>query len=124
MKMSITTILILIVIGLAAGVLSGFAGVGGGVIIIPALIMLLGMTQFEAQGTSLAMMIPPIGILAAINYYKDGYINWKYALILAVFFVVGGYLGSKLALTISQSMVKKGFAVFIILVGVKMLFGK
>jgi uncharacterized membrane protein YfcA len=124
MKMSITTILILIVIGLAAGMLSGFAGVGGGVIIIPALIMLLGMTQFEAQGTSLAMMIPPIGILAAVNYYRDGYINWKYALILAIFFVVGGYLGSKLALTISQSMVKKGFAVFIILVGIKMLFGK
>ncbi len=122
--MSITTVLILVLIGLAAGILSGFAGVGGGVIIIPALIMLLGMSQFEAQGTSLAMMIPPIGILAAINYYKDGYINWKYALILAIFFVVGGYLGSKLALSISQSMVKKSFAVFIILIGVKMFFDK
>ncbi len=124
MRMSITTVLILVLIGLAAGILSGFAGVGGGVIIIPALIMLLGMSQFEAQGTSLAMMIPPIGILAAINYYKDGYINWKYALILAIFFVVGGYLGSKLALSISQSMVKKSFAVFIILIGVKMFFDK
>ena len=124
MKMTITTILILMVIGLAAGILSGFAGVGGGVIIIPALIFFLGMTQFEAQGTSLALMIPPIGILAAMNYYKEGYINWRYAIILAVFFFVGGYIGSKMALTINQGVVKKGFAVFIILVGTKMLFSK
>ena len=122
--MNILTIIILIIIGLAAGMLSGIAGVGGGVIIIPALIFLLGMTQFEAQGTSLAMMIPPIGILAAFNYYKDGYINWKYAAILAVFFFIGGYFGSKFALNIPQNIVKKSFAVFIILVGVKMFFGK
>ena len=123
-KMTLLTIIILIVIGIAAGMLSGIAGVGGGVIIIPALIFLLGMTQFEAQGTSLAMMIPPIGIMAAFNYYKDGYINWKYAAILAVFFFIGGYFGSKFALSIPQSIVKKSFAVFIILVGVKMFFGK
>jgi len=123
-KMTLLTIIILIIIGLAAGMLSGIAGVGGGVIIIPALIFLLGMTQFEAQGTSLAMMIPPIGILAAFNYYKDGYINWKYAAILAVFFFIGGYFGSKFALNIPQNIVKKSFAVFIILVGVKMFFGK
>jgi len=122
--MNILTIMILIIIGLAAGMLSGVAGVGGGVIIIPALVFLLGMTQFEAQGTSLAMMIPPIGIMAAFNYYKDGYINWKYAAILAVFFFIGGYFGSKIALSIPQNIVKKSFAVFIILVGVKMLFGK
>lgn len=122
--MNITTFILLLIIGLSAGVLSGFAGVGGGVIIIPALIILLGMSQFEAQGTSLAMMIPPIGIMAAFNYYKDGYINWKYALVLALFFFIGGYFGSKLALNISESMVKKAFAIFIILVGVKMLFDK
>ncbi|MCK5845962.1 MAG: sulfite exporter TauE/SafE family protein [Bacteroidales bacterium] len=124
MKMTFTTILILMIIGLLAGILSGFAGVGGGVIIIPALIFFLGMTQFEAQGTSLALMIPPIGFLAAVNYYKEGYINWKYAIILALFFFIGGYIGSKMALTIPQNIVKKGFAVFIILVGVKMLVGK
>ena len=123
-KMTLLTIIILIIIGIAAGMLSGIAGVGGGVIIIPALIFLLGMTQFEAQGTSLAMMIPPIGIMAAFNYYKDGYINWKYAAILAVFFLIGGYFGSKIALSIPQNIVKKSFAIFIILVGVKMLFGK
>jgi len=120
--MTITTLIFLMLIGLAAGILSGFAGVGGGVIIIPALVFLLGMTQFEAQGTSLAMMIPPIGMMAAFNYYKQGYINWKYAAILAVFFFVGGYIGSKMALTIPQNIVKKGFAIFIIIVGVRMLF--
>ncbi len=122
--MSLLTIFILIIIGLSAGVLSGFAGVGGGVIVIPALVFLLGMTQFEAQGTSLALMIPPIGILAAMNYYKEGYINWRYAIILAIFFFIGGYIGSKLALTIPQNIIKKGFAVFIILVGIKMLVTK
>ncbi len=122
MKMTITTLVILVFIGLAAGLLSGFAGVGGGVIVIPALIFFLGMSQFEAQGTSLGMMIPPIGIMAAINYYKDGYINWTYALILATFFVIGGYFGSKLVLQIPQHLVKKGFAIFVILIGVKMLF--
>jgi len=123
-KMSITTILILAIIGLAAGILSGMAGVGGGVIEIPALILLLGMSQFEAQGTSLAMMIPPIGILAAINYYRDGYINWKFALILALFFFVGGFLGSKIVLQIPQNIVKKGFAAFIFLIALKMFFSK
>lgn len=122
--MSISTFLLLVLIGVAGGILSGLAGVGGGVIVIPALIYIIGMSQFEAQGTSLAMMIPPIGILAAINYYKDGFINWKYALVLALFFVVGGYIGSKLVLNINQEVVKKSFAVFIILVGIKMLFWK
>jgi uncharacterized membrane protein YfcA len=122
--MNLTTLILLALIGLAAGMLSGVAGVGGGVIVIPALIFLLGMSQFEAQGTSLAMMIPPIGILAAWNYYKDGFINWKYALILALFFVIGGWLGSKFILNIPQNIVKKGFAVFILLIALKMLFSK
>jgi uncharacterized membrane protein YfcA len=122
--MNLTTLILLALIGLAAGMLSGVAGVGGGVIVIPALIFLVGMSQFEAQGTSLAMMIPPIGILAAWNYYKDGFINWKYALILAIFFVIGGWLGSKVILNIPQNIVKKGFAVFIMLIALKMLFSK
>lgn len=122
--MTFTTVFILVLIGLAAGLLSGFAGVGGAVIIIPVLIYALGMTQFQAQGTSLAMMIPPIGILGAMNYYKEGYINWQYALILAIFFFIGGYFGSKFALSIPQVVVKKSFAVLIIVIGVKMLFWK
>jgi uncharacterized membrane protein YfcA len=124
MKMSIATFLILLLIGLAAGALSGVAGVGGGVIVIPALIFALGMSQFEAQGTSLAMMIPPIGLMAAYNYYEKGFIDWKYALILAVFFVIGSYFGSKFALGTSQALIKKGFAIFIIIIGIKMLWSK
>jgi uncharacterized membrane protein YfcA len=69
-------------------------------------------------------MVPPIGIMAAYNYYQDGYVNWKYALILAIFFVIGGYLGSKMVLNLPQGIIKKGFAVFIILIGLKMLLGK
>jgi len=122
--MNIYSFIILLIIGLAAGILSGVAGVGGGVIVIPALIFALGMTQFEAQGTSLAMMIPPIGFMGAYNYYQAGHINWKYALVLASFFVVGSYFGSKMVLHVPEAMVKKGFAVFIILIGLKMLFGK
>ena len=124
MKMSISTFLILLIIGLAAGLLSGVAGVGGGVIVIPALIFALGMTQFEAQGTSLAMMVPPIGIMAAYNYYQEGALNWRYALVLAIFFVIGGYFGSKFVLSVPQAAIKKGFAVFIILIGLKMLLSK
>jgi uncharacterized membrane protein YfcA len=124
MQISLSTFLILLVIGLAGGMLSGVAGVGGGIIIIPALVFFLGMSQFEAQGTSLAMMVPPIGILAAATYYKQGYINWQYALILAIFFFIGGYLGSKMIINIPQTIVKRIFAVFIILVGIKMLFNK
>lgn len=124
MKMTLTTIVLLMLVGLAAGILGGLAGVGGGIIVIPALVLIMGMSQFQAQGTNLAMMIPPIGILAAINYYRDGYVNWRYALVLAVFFVIGGYIGSKIVLNIPQVIVKKSFAVFIILVGVKMLFDK
>lgn len=122
--MSISTFLILLIIGLAAGLLSGVAGVGGGVIVIPALIFALGMTQFEAQGTSLAMMVPPIGIMAAYNYYQEGALNWRYALVLAIFFVIGGYFGSKFVLSVPQAAIKKGFAVFIILIGLKMLLSK
>ena len=122
--MTIYSFIILLIIGLAAGMLSGIAGVGGGVIVIPALVFALGMSQFEAQGTSLAMMVPPIGLMAAINYYQEGYINWKYALVLAIFFVIGSHLGSKFILDIPQNTVRKGFAVFIILVGIKMLIGK
>lgn len=122
--MNFTTVLILIIIGFSAGILGGVAGVGGGIIVIPALIFFLGMSQFEAQGTSLAMMIPPIGILAALNYWKQGNINWQFALILAGAFVVGGYFGSKLVLNIPQHIIKKSFAILLIFVAFKLLFSK
>src|SRR5690606_22220556 len=96
--MDLTTFLVLMTIGLLAGVASGFIGIGGGIVIVPMLIFFLGLTQHQAQGTSLALMLPPIGILACYNYYKTGNLNINYAVVIAIFFVAGGYFGSKLSL--------------------------
>lgn len=119
-----TIILSLILIGLLAGVLSGLVGVGGGIIMVPLLVLLLGFNQHQAQGTSLTVLVVPVTALAVFNYYKEGYINWKYAAIIAVFFVVGSYFGSKLAVSIDQKMLKKIFAAILILVAGKMLIEK
>jgi uncharacterized protein len=124
MKMSTSMLLILIVIGIITGIMAGMLGIGGAVIMIPALVYLLGISQQTAQGTSLAVMLPPIGIIAAYNYYKAGHVNIKFAIILAVFFLVGSYFGSKLALNIPQAMLKKIFGVLLILVAAKMLLSK
>lgn len=105
-----------------AGVLSGFIGVGGGLIIVPALIYFLGLTQFQAQGTSLALMLPPIGILAFMNYYKSGNVNITYAVIIAVTFILGGYIGSKLALRMSPVKVKFIFSILMLYVAIRMLW--
>jgi len=120
--MSIQTILLLAFIGLAAGVLSGMIGIGGGIIIVPALVFILGFSQQQAQGTSLGLLLLPVGILAVLNYYKQGFIDIKVVGIMSVTFVVGGWLGSKLSLSIPQDTVKKIFAVLLIVVAVKMLF--
>jgi len=124
MKMSLTTILILLVIGIITGVMAGMLGIGGGLVVIPALVMFMGMTQQQAQGTSLAMMLPPIGIIAAYNYYKAGHVDLKIAMILACMFIVGSYFGSKLAIRLPQDTLKKIFGVFLLLVAIKMLLGK
>lgn len=117
-------IILLIITGLVAGMLGGMFGVGGGIVVIPALIFIFGMTQHQAQGTSTAFMLLPVGLLAFINYYKAGHINIKYASILAITFFVGSYFGSKLAINISDTSLKKIFSIFIILAGIKMFFGK
>jgi uncharacterized membrane protein YfcA len=124
MKMSLSTILILIVIGVAAGILSGVVGVGGGIVMVPALIYFMAMSQHEAQGTSLAVMLPPIGLLAAWNYHKAGALNWKFAIIMALAFIIGGYFGSKIALNIDQRMLKKIFGIVMLLVSAKLILGK
>ncbi|HEY5470478.1 MAG TPA: sulfite exporter TauE/SafE family protein [Bacteroidales bacterium] len=124
MKMSTSMLLILIVIGIITGFMAGMLGIGGAIIMIPALIYFLGISQQTAQGTSLAVMLPPIGILAAYNYYKAGQVNIKFALILAAFFLVGSFFGSKLALNIPQAMLKKIFGVLLLLVAAKMLLSK
>jgi uncharacterized protein len=122
--MSTSMLLILIVIGIVTGFMAGMLGIGGAIIMIPALVYFLGISQQTAQGTSLAVMLPPIGILAAYNYYKAGQVNIKFALILAAFFLVGSFFGSKLALNIPQALLKKIFGVLLLLVAAKMLLSK
>ena len=122
--MSTSMVLILIVIGIITGIMAGMLGIGGAIIMIPALVFLLGISQQTAQGTSLAVMLPPIGIIAAYNYYKAGHANIKFAIILAVFFIVGSYFGSKLAINIPQNVLKKIFGILLLLVAAKMLLSK
>ena len=120
--MTMQTILLLVLVGLAAGVLSGLVGVGGGIIIVPALVYILGFTQHEAQGTSLGLLLLPVGIFAVLNYYKQGYIDMKVVAIMCVAFVIGGWVGSKVSLSLPQETVKKIFAVLMLLIAGKMLF--
>ena len=120
--MNITTLIVLIVIGLVAGILSGLIGLGGAIIIIPALVFFLGMSQYMAQGTSLAVMLPPIGILAAYNYWKAGELNLKYALVIAGAFIIGGYIGSKFALDISETHLRRFFAIALAVIAINMFF--
>jgi len=122
--MDIYNFLILILIGLAAGLLGGLLGLGGGIILIPAMVYLLGFSQHQAIGTSLAVMLPPIGMFAAYNYYKAGYVNMKYALIIAAAFMAGSYLSSKFALQIPENILKKFFSILLITVAIKMFFSK
>ena len=119
--MSLTTIIILIVIGLAAGMLSGLVGVGGGLIIVPSLIFFLAFSQKEAQGTSLGILLLPVGILAVTQYYQKGYIDLKVVLIVSAGFVIGGWFGSKMAVSLPAATIKKIFAVFMLITAFKML---
>ena len=122
-RMTLSTLVILICIGLLAGFLSGMIGIGGGIIIVPALVYLLGVSQLSAQGTSIALMLPPIGILAAMNYYKAGSLNIKYAAIIAVTFIIGGYIGSRMSLDyLSEAAMKKVFGIILMVVSIKMVF--
>mgnify|MGYP006143239909 CR=1 FL=1 len=121
--MTTTTLILLLCIGLLAGVLSGLIGIGGGIIMIP-LLLLLGLSQHQAQGTSLAVLAVPVTALAAFNYYKEGYVDWKYAAVIAVFFVIGGYIGSKFAIQIDEKILKKIFGFILLLVAGKLIFGK
>jgi uncharacterized membrane protein YfcA len=107
-------------IGTVAGLLGGVLGLGGAIIIIPALVMLLGYSQQMAQGTALIMMVLPVGILAAFQYYQKGFVDVKAALILAVFFMIGGYFGAKFATTISPDILKKAFSVLLVVIAIKM----
>jgi uncharacterized membrane protein YfcA len=122
--MSFSMLLLLLLIGVITGVMAGMLGIGGAIIMIPALVFFMGFSQQMAQGTSLAVMLPPIGIFAAYNYWKAGQVNIKFALILAATFIIGSYFGSKFALIIPQNILKKIFGILLLLVAAKMLFSK
>lgn len=120
--MDIQTVIILVLVGIAAGMLGGFVGVGGGIIIVPALIYFLGFSQMHAQGTSLGLILLPVGILGVLQYYKQGYVDFRVVFILAAGFILGSFLGSKISLSLSQDTVKKIFAALLIIIAIKMLF--
>ncbi|MEO5782941.1 MAG: sulfite exporter TauE/SafE family protein [Ginsengibacter sp.] len=120
--MTTQTILILVIIGIAAGILGGLVGVGGGIIIVPSLVYFLSFSQKSAQGTSLGLLLLPVGILGVMQYYKQGQVDLKVVAILAIGFLAGSYFGSKIALSLPQETVKKIFAIMLLLIGFKMLF--
>ena len=127
MKMTAATIITLIIIGLSAGILSGLVGVGGGIIMVPLFVLFLGLTQHNAQGLSLAVMLPPVTFLAVYNYHtagSGGNIDWRIAVTVSILFIIGGFIGSKIALQIDQRMLRKIFGVFMLLVAVKLIFTK
>ena len=120
--MDAQTLIVLLLVGIAAGTLSSMVGIGGGIIIVPALVYFLAFSQKMAQGTSLAILLLPIGLLGVIQFYKQGYVDIKVALIISIAFFFGSYFGSKIALNLSQETLKKAFAVLLILIACKMLF--
>ncbi|MBN1950407.1 MAG: sulfite exporter TauE/SafE family protein [Bacteroidales bacterium] len=122
--MDIQQLILLCIAGTLAGFIAGGMGVGGGIIIVPALVFLFGFTQHEAQGTSLAVLLPPISIFAVIKYHQSGYINYKYAAILALTFFLGSYLGGILAVKLPARTLTKLFGVLMLIAGAKMFFSR
>jgi uncharacterized membrane protein YfcA len=113
-----------VIVGLAGGVLGGLIGIGGATMIIPVLVFLFGFSEHRAQGTTLAMMVPPIGLLAAWTYYKEGYADLRVAGLIAVGFFVGGLFGAKLAVIIPNAVLQKVFGVALVVIGIKMVIGR
>ena len=119
-----TNILLYLILGLLAGFMSGLVGIGGGVLIVPALIFWFGLSQHEAQGTTLALLVPPIGLLSAWTYYKQGYVDLKIAAFICVGFFLGGLFGAKLAIKLSNAVLEKAFGVAILAIALKMIFSR
>ncbi len=122
--MTLLQLLLLILVGLAAGLLGGTLGVGGGIIVIPALVFLFGFSQHTAQGTTLAFMLPPVTFLATWNYWKHGQVKWQYALILSLTFLIGAYVGSNFVMEIPDKVLKKVIGILLLFVAIKMIFSK
>lgn len=121
-EMTINEVLILASIGLAAGVFSGMFGIGGGMVMVPALVFFMGVSQYSAQGNSLAVLVIPVAAVAAFNYYKAGHIEPKWALIIAIGFMVGGYFGSKISLGLSEAVLRRVFGIAMLAMAIKLIF--
>lgn len=122
MTLTIGIIAVMLLIGLASGALSGLVGVGGGIIIVPCLVFFLAFPQKMAQGTSLGILLLPAGLFGVWEYYKKGQVDFRVVLIVAVGFIIGNFFGSKLALSLNDKMLKKIFAVTLIVIAIKILF--
>jgi uncharacterized membrane protein YfcA len=117
-------ITIFIIVGILAGIFSGVLGLGGGIIVVPALVYFLKMNQHLAQGTTLALLLPPITLLSTYVYWKEGYVDIRATIFLCIGFFLGGYFGGKIAVAIPALILKKGFAIFLICVAIHMFFKK
>ena len=116
--------LFLALLGAVAGVASGVVGIGGGIILVPALVFLFGLSQHQAQGTTLALLVPPIGILAAWSYWKHGFVDLRIAGLICAGFVAGSVVGAKLSLGLSDQMLQRIFGITLLLISLKMIFTK
>jgi uncharacterized membrane protein YfcA len=114
----------LAVLGLVAGVASGVVGIGGGIILVPALVFLFGLSQHQAQGTTLALLVPPIGILAAWAYWKQGFVDIRIAGLICAGFILGSLLGAKLSIGLSDQTLQRVFGITLLLISIKMIFAK
>jgi len=113
-----------IILGIVAGLLSGMLGIGGGIVLIPALVFIFGLTQLQAQGTTLALMIPPIGLLAALRYYQAGNVKLDIAGFICLGFFVGGLIGANLVQNLPEPLLRKIFAAFLFFISLRMFFAK
>ena len=116
--------LLYILLGILSGFLSGLIGIGGGTIIVPVLIIIFGLSQKTAQGTTLALLVPPIGILAAWTYYKQGYVDFPVAGLICIGFIFGGLIGARLATSMSNQTLEKIFGIALLIIAIKMIFSK
>ncbi len=116
--------ILFVLLGLAVGIMSGTLGIGGAVFIVPALVYMFGWEQHMAQGTTLAMLVPPIGILAAMKYYQAGHVDFTVAALLCVGFFVGGYFGGQIANQLPADTLRKIFGSALFLISLKMILGK
>lgn len=121
-NLSLTDFVILTIIGFTSGALSGLLGVGGGILIVPALVFFFGLSQHQAQGTSLALMLLPLGFFATKKYYQAGNVKILYAVLLIFFFIIGSFLGADFSLALDEKILKKSFGIFLLLIAIKTFF--